>query len=376
MRILIDALSARIGGGITYIQCILPALLRLGRKHSYAVLLSPRYQQALIDGLPEGIEAIHWDVPAQALARRWWYQQTELPQLLRRGRFDLFFAPGEGSYFRVPTRFVIMARNPSIYAAAGAFSSQRVRFLLHRLVRQPLVFFSLHKADRVVFVSEAFRNQVMRQMHLTADKTRVVHHGMNPIFWRPFVQSELTLPTLNDTQPYLLAVSTINPHKNYETLLRAYAQLPADAPHLVIAGKPMHQPTYHQLRAIVAKEQIEDRVHFLGGVPYQELPALYQRATAFVFPSRLETFGHPLVEAMASGTPVIASNLPVCKEICRDAALYFAPNDVDVLATGMQQLVLDVDLRNRLVQLGRERAKDFSWDESTRRLVEVFEELA
>lgn len=376
MRILIDALGARVGGGITYIQCILPALLRLGRKHSYAVLLSPRYQRALIDGLPKSVEAIHWDVPAQPLARRWWYQQTELPQLLKRGSFDLFFAPGESSYFRVPTRFVIMARNPSIYASTDAFGSQRVRLLLHRLVRQPLVFFSLHKADRVVFVSEAFRNQVMRQMHLTTDKTRVVHHGLSPIFWQPFVQSEPALAHPSDTQPYLLAVSTINPHKNYETLLRAYARLPADAPHLVIAGKPMHQPTYHQLQAIVAQEQIEDRVHFLGVVPYQELPALYQRATAFVFPSRLETFGHPLVEAMASGTPVIASDLPVCKEICRDVALYFAPDDVGGLVGHMQQLLCDVNLRNRLVQRGRERAEDFSWDESARRLVEVFEELA
>jgi glycosyltransferase involved in cell wall biosynthesis len=371
LRILINALSARVGGGVTFIQNILPALSRLDNQHTFIVLLSPRYQHSLIKTVPPGMKVIQVDLPAEPLARRWWYLQAKLPHLLNELQVDLFFAPCEGSYFRIPTRFVIMARNPSIYASLQSFGNQRLRLLLHRLIRQPLVFLSLQKADRVVFVSASFRDQIVRQMRVSLDKARIVYHGLSPIFWQPVARSKLLPPG----QTYFISVSTINPHKNYETLLRAYAHLPGDAPHLVIAGKTAHKSTYHQLRMLVAGEGIENRVHFLGAVPYEELPSLYQGAIASVFPSRLETFGHPLVEAMASGTPVIASDLPVCREICRDAALYFTPDDSGALATHMRQLMHGTNLRDSLAQRGQKRARDFSWDESARKLVEVFEEL-
>ena len=274
MRILIDALSARIGGGVTYIQNMLPALSRIATGHTLTIALSSVYQQSLIDEVPQGVEIVQVELPARPLAQRWWYLQTQLPMILRRQKIDLFFAPAEGSYFRVPTRFVMMARNPSVYASLDSFGAHRVKLLLHRISRQPLVFHSLHKADRVVFVSSSFRDQVVKRMKLNPSKTRVIHHGLSPVFWERAPQSSLA----PGDRPYFISVSTINPHKNFETLLRAYASLPAGSPDLVIAGDPRHEPTFRRLQEIAAEEKAEDRVHFLGEVPYHELPALYQHA--------------------------------------------------------------------------------------------------
>jgi len=371
MRILIDALNARVGGGVTYVQSILPALLRLNRHHTFVILLSSRYQRPLMDTVPSTMDLVQVDLPVEPLVRRWWFQQTRLPQLMQQMQIDLLYAIAESSYFRVPTRFVMQATNWGIYASLDVFGSQRWRMLVYRLTRYLPVFFALQKADRVVCISATFRDHIVHSMRLDSAKTRVVYYGVSSIFGERTPQTDSFLGGI----PYFLSVSTIYPHKNYETLLRAYAQLPADAPHLVIAGKPQEESTYRSLRSIVALEAIGDRVHFLGEVPHDKLPALYHGAIAFVFPSRLESFGHPLVEAMASGVPIIASALPVFREICQDAALYFTPDDITTLTDQMRRLQQDVDLRNALAQRGYKRARNFSWDESARKLVEVFEEL-
>jgi glycosyltransferase involved in cell wall biosynthesis len=371
MRIFVDGLTARIGGGLTYIKHIFPALVDLRTQHEFVVLFSSQYQQELIEQVPKAIRVITTDLPADNLARRWWYQQTELVKLLKAHSIDLFYAPAESSYLQIPMPFVMLSRNPSIYAMPIAFGERRLSLIKHRLVRQFPVFLSLQRADRVVFVSHTFGEQITRQMRLNPKKTRVVYHGLSERFRMPMPRPS-GLPT---TLPYFVMVSSINPHKNYETLINAYATLPEDAPPLLIAGKPTDHATYVMLQALVQEHQLQNRVHFLGEVPYQQLPGLYQGAIASVFASRLETFGHPLVEGMASHTPVIASRLQVCEEICGDAALYFDPDDVNALAAHLLNLWRDPALRLRLAEQGEQRSRHFSWHESARRLVDVFEEL-
>jgi glycosyltransferase involved in cell wall biosynthesis len=371
LRILIDGLSARVGGGVTYMQHILPALAEMDSTHQFIILFSPQYQADLIGYTPSSIEVVPIDLPAEPLARRWFFLQTGLVKLLKHHQIDLFYAPAESSYLRIPVPFVMLSRNPSIYAMPSAFGGQRLALIRHRLSRQIPVWLSIRRADRVVFVSESFGKQITRQMRLNPAKTRVVYHGLSPIFSEQAAPPQ-SLPT---DQPYFLMVSTINPHKNYETLIRAYASLPADAPSLLIAGKTGHAPTFAMLQGLVQQLNLVDRVHFLGGVAYSDLPGLYQGAIASIFASRLETFGHPLVEAMASNTPVIASNLPVCQEICQDAALYFDPDDTASLARHLEAIWHDDKLRTRMADAGKQRATQFSWSESARQLVNVFEEL-
>lgn len=371
MRILIDALSARVGGGITYIKQIIPALYLLQSGHEFLVLFSPQYQQDLITCVPTGIQLVIADVPAEPLLKRWWYLQTGLVKVIKDLGADLFFAPAEFSYLRKPVPFVMLSRNFSIYTTPSVANNQKMALIKYRLARQIPVFLSMQRADRVLFVSKTFGEQVTRQMKLNPKKTRVVYHGVSPIFFQP--DASPVDPPID--RPYFLMVSSINPHKNYDTLIRAYAKLPHDAPDLLIAGRVINASTYTMLQNLVVQENLEHRVHFLGEVPYEQLPGLYRGAVASIMASHLETFGHPLVEAMAAQTPVIASNLPVCHEICGEAALYFDPDNEDALAEHMQSVWHDDRLRERMVAAGKERAADFSWQQSARRLVDVFEEL-
>jgi glycosyltransferase involved in cell wall biosynthesis len=364
-------LSARIGGGVTYLKQILPALARSADRHEIGIVLSPQYQRGIIAGLPPEIRLEPADLPGGALLKRWWYQQHGLPRLVRSRRADVLFAVSEAAYTHVPARLVVLARNPTIYAGleesgVGAWATFR-----HRALRQPGVFLALQRADRVVFVSAAFRDEIVPRMRLRRAKTRVVHHGVSDRFREPEPPG-----TPAGETPYVLSVSDISGHKNYETLLRAFEGLDAPGVELWIAGRPVDARAAERLTQLARGLRLESRVRFLGEVGYEDLPLLYRRALAFVLPSRLETFGHPLVEAMASGTPVIASNLPVCREICEDAALFFSPRSHDELRSQLQAVLADPQLRESLRVRGLRRADSFSWDRSARSLLSVFEELA
>jgi glycosyltransferase involved in cell wall biosynthesis len=381
MKVLIDALSARGGGGMTYMRYMPEALLRQAASIEFTVLLSREYQSDLVQSLPEEISIIDTDLPT-SLPRRWWYLQTTLPYLLRQGQFDLLFAVAESSYFRLPCPLVILARNPSIYADFTSFGGHRLRFLLHRLVRQPLVIPSLWRAARVVCVSETFRREICEKTRIPVSKTQVVYHGLSPLF-RAGEDSEHNNSagdTLSLKYPFILSVSTVNPHKNYETLIRAFSQvvrLPQlSAYHLMIAGGIGVSSTYKMLLALIDELDLKDKVHFLGHVAHEDLVSYYRAARVFVFPSRLETFGHPLVEAMATGIPVISSDLPVCREICQDAAWYFDPQDDAMLADRIQTVLLDQDLGQELARRGIERSRAFSWDTAARQMVEIFQQVA
>lgn len=379
MKVLIDALSARGGGGITYMRYMPAALVRQAANIKFTVLLSRRYQSELAQNLPEQVSIIDANL-SSSLPRRWWYLQSVLPRLLKQGQFDLLFAVAESSYWwLLPCPMVILARNASIYADPASFGRQWLRLLFHRMVRQPLVMPSLWRAKRVVCVSETFRREVCKKTGLPESKTQVVYHGLSPLFREASECEDNGLEKPVWEYPFILAVSTINSHKNYETLIRAFAkvvQLPEwSAYHLLVAGDIGDRNTYKMLLGLVDTLNLERQIHFLGGVDHSRLISYYRTADAFVLPSRLETFGHPLVEAMAAGTPVIASDLPVCREICQDAALYFEPEDNALLADHMQDVLRDRGLRQELVRRGAERSQVFSWERSARRMVEIFQQV-
>lgn len=384
MKVLIDALSAREGGGVTYIRHLLPALADRRASDEFHVLLSRRYQYDLIRRLPSNVQPAVVDLPATPLLLRWRYVQRKVPNLLQIDHFDLLFTPTEIGAVRPPCPHVAMVRNLNIYAPLSTIPDARARWniLGHRITREPLAYLTLSKADRLVFVSEASRQQVIRQLRLDRSKARVVHHGVSTTFHpsnRSSVEEKLHLPSQLRTRPYLLIVSAMAPHKNYETLLAAFAISAREKDivqvDLAIAGGIGDQPLYELLKAQVRAKGIEDRVHFLGHVEHDNLPSLYRNALAFILPSRLETFGLPLVEAMASGTPVIASDLPVCREISRDAALYFNPDHPSELVDRIGLLLRDPVLVKSLSEKGIRRAKEFSWDRTASQLVQIFHEV-
>jgi glycosyltransferase involved in cell wall biosynthesis len=145
---------------------------------------------------------------------------------------------------------------------------------------------------------------------------------------------------------------------------------------LVIAGRRSDPVYSDRLNELVEELGIGTKVVFLGEVPYQSMPYLYKRACAFVFPSFLETFGHPLVEAMAMGVPIVAASSTCIPEIVDGSALLFDPQDVEDLSLKLGRVLTEFGLREMLIQRGQRRAQDFSWQKTARKTLTILEEAA
>lgn len=161
-------------------------------------------------------------------------------------------------------------------------------------------------------------------------------------------------------------------HKNLLRLMAAYEKVRAIHPEvaLVITGKPV--PGYSNLIQYVRKHNLEKDIIFPGFVPHALLPALYAEATALVFPSLYEGFGLPPLEAMACGTPVVASNVSSMPELLADNAEYINPESVEDIARGILRVIEDTEYAQRLSIKGRQHARQFSWDIAAKKHIEVY----
>ncbi len=378
MKILIDALSAREGGGVTYVRQLLPELLRQLPADEIHVLLAPSYQADIIERVPEGARVIPAPLSDSGVFRRLWYEQTGLQRLVRREGFDLLYTVAEAGAMWASCPHVVLARNLSVFVSPDSFPAGRARrrAMVYRLTRQPVAYLSLRSATTVVCVSETFRDMIVRKFRLDPNRTRVVHHGVNPLFSGESVAASERPVTAGWPVSYLLTVSSVAPHKNHDVLVEAYAmahaQLGSDLPPLLIAGGTTDRVLHAELLSLVERRGLAGHVRFLGRVDQDELPALYRGAELFLFPSRLETFGLPLLESMAAGTPAIVSDLPITREIGGDAPRFVREGDAAGLGAAIVELLGDPRRRESMSKLGRERAAGFSWESTARAMAAIF----
>jgi glycosyltransferase involved in cell wall biosynthesis len=227
-------------------------------------------------------------------------------------------------------------------------------------------------ATQLIAVSQATADDLQRFYRTPPRKTTVVYEAHTPGTAVAATAVAEVCRRLGLAQPYLLYVGTIQPRKNLARLLQAYAQLASAGRiscDLVLAGGQgwLAEPLAEQARQF----GLANRVHFLGYVSEAELPALYQGAQAFCFPSLFEGFGLPVLEAQAYGVPVMTANNSSLPEIAGDAALLVDPTDVDAIAEAMLRLTQDEALRQRLIAAGQENVKRFSWEKAARETLAV-----
>jgi glycosyltransferase involved in cell wall biosynthesis len=226
-------------------------------------------------------------------------------------------------------------------------------------------------AKRVITVSEYARRSASGGLiGLFSSRLTVIPHGVSGVF----------SPRAKDTkrERFLLAVADIYVQKNLTNLIRAVGRLAASLPDLTlkIAGRPLDMEYFDQLKRIVAEEKLDGKVEFLGGVPPATLVDLYRRCGVFVFPSTVETFGNPLVEAMACGAPIASSNTAAMPEVVGDAAVFFDPENVDDMASAIGRLLNNDNLSRDLGRKAVERAKEFSWARTAERTLAIIKEAA
>ncbi|MDX6629375.1 MAG: hypothetical protein QOH00_1621 [Gaiellales bacterium] len=254
------------------------------------------------------------------------------------------------------------------YDRAPELFSRRDR-MLFRFVRG-----SLRRAARVIAVSEFTRADVCDRYGLDPGKVVAIANGVGERF-RPLPDAEARVrDRFGIDRPYVLCVGALQPRKNVPLAIEAYARLMGRGTEceLVIAGGD-RGGRLDVLDAIL-RTRLTGRVHMLGHVEDQEMPALYSAARALVFPSLYEGFGLPALEAMAAGTPVIASNTTGLAEVVGDAGLTVDPRSADAFADALGRVLGDDGLRDRLATAGRARAAEFTWVRTAAATAAVYRE--
>lgn len=373
MRLFINSLAASAGGGLTYIRNVIPHL---------AVVPGLQVTVALGPSLREefrsfnGVDFVELEGPA---ASRFWREQSDLPGLIRRCHAEVLLSAGNFALRRSPVPQILLSRN-SIYTSTDFYCDLRLRheyrMWMDTRLKAALARKSIDWADMTVAPSEAFAAELRRWTAVSypGKKIQAVHHGFDR---EAFTRDATPLPAevedrlrATDGALKLLFVSHYNYYRNFETLIRALPLLRNRC-----EGRPVKLLLTCKLAAganpgayraqtaatLVRDLGVSDMLIELGTVPYGQLHQFYRRADIYVTPAYTETFGHPLVEAMASGLPVVASDLPVHREICGAAALYFPRFSAQELADRVVEIASSAGTATRLSACGVVRSAAFSW---------------
>lgn len=325
-----------------------------------------------LSGLPSGDDVQTVRLPLSARWSNLLWHRIGLPLAIE--RFTSPVSIVHGTDFVVPP-----SRAPSVvtvhdlsYALLPHLAFPRLRKYLDRAVPR-----SINRATKVIAVSETTKRDLCDFYEISPNRVEVVYHAADPLFERPAETRILAMKAqFGLRRPYFIIVGTVEPRKDHLTLLDAFARVHENHPDvsLVIVGKQgwLAEEIMQSIRSAAERLPV---IH-LQGIGDELLPALYAGSLGLVYPSRYEGFGLPLLEAMASGTPVVSSSTPALREVAADAALYAPVQDAATLAEQMTRLVDHPELREELIQAGSERAASFTWTQAARRHLEIYREVA
>jgi glycosyltransferase involved in cell wall biosynthesis len=389
MHVLINAASAHMGGALTYLQNVLPWLPRVAPEDRFIVYLPKTSKEKIgsLENLPN-VQLEPFPHTQTGGLSRLYFDQYEIPRLVRQHSVDvLYSSTGFGTFFSGCPE-VLLVRNPVYFSTAFAAKYRELeRSLWRNRLRRWHSLLSVRRADVVLFPTRAMQTMVEQYIELEGKDTRAIHYGFDhDRFWQGDGDGDLEImEKIREwrAQGYyiLLNVSTYAVHKNFETLIRALHQLISKGLRVKLLTTTSRAQTkdkreYSKLRQYARGRHVDDAWIELGYVPYQSLHKLYQAADLFVFPSFTESFGHSLVEAMAAGLPIVAADMPVNREVCGKAGVYFETFDAKHCARSIARVLENSDSRRKQVSASKERAPQFSWHRYVEQLVEIFQSVS
>jgi len=360
LRIGIDAhvVGERKTGNERYIINIVRALRRICRHDLVVYVGRPEAARLLPSGPDTAVEVLHSNNPVSRLL-------VELPLRACRDKLDVMLVQYTGPLWS-PCPVVTVVHDVSFARQAELFSRLQLMLLRWSIPH------TMRRAAAVLTVSNFSREEIAAVYGLGGELVVVAHDGVDPIFLADAAGD----PPFQ--VPYVLSVGNLQPRKNLVTLVRAFAALleaePGTEHRLVIAGQGRFAAgeLYREADAL----RRTGRVIFTGYVDDDRLVQLVHNATIFVHPSTYEGFGLPVLEAMASGVPVLASDIPVMREVAGEAAVLVAPNDVNAWRDALRRLLGDRSLRLQLAERGRRRSGDFTWDACATAVLRTLERAA
>ncbi len=370
MRVLMNAASAKRGGIVTYTQNLVSYLRE--RDIDVIVAAPPDFS------CPEPTALLKVRAGDYAPFRRIAWEQLVWRQRVARIAPDVLFSSANFGMLYSPVPQVLLMREGGLFDhlyLSHIAPAQGVRVQAARHFRRRMMLLSTRHAQHVITPSRAMLDSLLNWNSSLANKSSVNHYGARPdLFSRP----KRFRRWRGDGTLRLLYVSVYYPHKCPGVLCNAVEALQRDgiAAHATITMTldELERTPGAALDRAIMKAAAASGALTLGQHPYDELPNLYAQNDVFVFPSVSETFGHPMVEAMAAGLPIIAADTAINREICGEGALYFEPFSMRDLLAKLRELDENPDLRLRVSAAGLKQVSSaFTWEDHVDRLIETFE---
>jgi glycosyltransferase involved in cell wall biosynthesis len=395
IHLFVDASAASSGSGPTYVRNVVPHLAAKSDLRA-TILISSLLRREFHD--QSNISFVAFADQSMHAAARFVRSQRSVPEMVRRSGANVLLSAGNIALFRSPVPQILLSGN-ALYTSNDFFRDVLQRrdygLWLDTKLKGRMAKWSVQAADCTVAPSQAFADEIKRW---TGVRALAIPHGFDrniffqntePLPHELKQKLERNTPEPNNPEREkdelrLLFVSHYNYYRNFETLIRAVAVLrtiiePRQVSlFLTCRLQPGANPGSFRTEAAARLVQdlgVSSNIVELGAVPYHLLHHVYRACDLYVTPAYVETFAHPLVEAMAAGLPVIASDLAVHREACRDAALYFPAFSPDLLAETVCRVAASPESLRRMSDRGLQRSADFSWKKHVDQILEVAKEL-
>ncbi|OGS18427.1 MAG: hypothetical protein A3J83_01025 [Elusimicrobia bacterium RIFOXYA2_FULL_40_6] len=367
MRIGIDisTLAKHTGGINKYIVNLLKHLALIDSKNEYllyshkSIVLQPPLN------MPNFLMKEHKN------SHRIIWMEYNLPKAVNNDAVDVIHSP----CYIIP----LISKAPQVLTVHDMISSiYPTNFTLkHMIIYNTLVPLSIMKAKKIITDSESTKNDLMRILRVPEKKITTIHLGVDKVFCQ--IKDENKLAQIRKKYSiegkFILSVGVLEPRKNIARLIESFNLLKKQNKiehKLVIAGGKGW--FYDSVYETAKKLGLENEIIFTGFVPDEDLPLLYNCADVFAFPSLYEGFGLPVLEAMACGVPVVASNNSSLSEISGDSAVLVNPYSIEEIAEAIKKVINNGPLRKNLIEKGLNRVKQFTWEETTRKTLAVYSE--
>lgn len=365
MKILIDArLYGLENTGLgRYVINLVECLSRIDKKNKYILLLRRKYFESL--NLPKNWKKVLTDFRHYSLA-----EQFKLPSIIYKEKVDIVHFP----HFNVPLffngKYVVTVHDMLMHKSVGlsATTLSPIKYFFKRLGYRLVFDNAIKKAFKIIVPSYAIKDELLEEYGINKDKIAVTYEG--------FDEKILGMEDPKIEKLYFTYVGNAYPHKNLENLIRAIKLLNTKIDQTVILIISGARNIFTQrIEKIIKKEKAEEYVKIFGFVPDNKLGGLIKNSTAFVFPSLSEGFGLPGLEAMKVGTLLLASNIPVHREIYKNNAIYFDPMSPEKIADAMEKaLKMPLEEKEKIIKEAKEFVKTYSWDKMARETLKIYAE--
>lgn len=377
MRIAINTLAARGGGGSTFPKNLIAALAEEDKENEYFIFVTEQKEKEF-KVKRDNFRFIVCPFASRSVGHRVFWEQTVLPFILKRNKIDVLYLPNSVDIFFAPVRSIITITNMGVFCY-GRYPNSKI-LNIRILLLNKLSKLSLKSSDRVVAVSNFVRDYINEKLGVPWQKIKMIYHGKDEMFCLSSSDAKRDyLKTLGISGDYIFTASKMVPYTNLHGLIEGFELFKKKEANssmkLLVAGERWDDLYYETLQDLIERNGLKDDVIFLGYVPYDQMPTLHWNARLFVLPSTLEACPITLIEAMGCGAIIAASNIDPIPEICQDTALYFDPYDPEDIAEKIELGLRDEELRRRLSKKAVRRSKDFCWERAARQTLAVFKEV-